>query len=314
MSGIDVEALSKVYPGAAAPAVDGVSLTVAPGQVFGLLGPNGAGKSSLVGACTTRVLPTAGRVRLAGIDVATDPIAAKRNLGVVPQHNTLDRSLSVWENLYLHCRYFAVPAAAARARADELLDTFQLADKYRAMVPTLSGGQARRLQLARALAHRPVVVFLDEPTVALDPQSRHLLWTLIDGLRAQGVAVLLTTHHMDEADRLCDRVAILDHGRIIACGSPAGLKAGLGADTMIALTVHADPPGLAARLGGLPQVSTATADGDGRLRVLATGGEAGVAAVVQAAAAHQLTGLAVDPVSLETVFLTLTGLPPGSSR
>jgi ABC-2 type transport system ATP-binding protein len=307
VSAIAVDHLTKTYSGGSMPAVDGVSLIVEPGQVFGLLGPNGAGKSTIVGACTTRVVPTSGSVRIDEIDVASDPIAAKRRLGVVAQHNTLDRSVSVWENLYLHCRYFGMTAGAARARSDELLETFGLSDRRGSLVPTLSGGQARRLQLARGLAHRPSVIFLDEPTVGLDPQSRQLLWTLVRELRDQHVAILLTTHDMDEADRLCDRLAVIDHGRVIAEGSPADLKAGLGAETTITVTVAANPAELQSELSDLPDVSSVSAGTNGELRVLANGGDQTTARVVQSAVRYGLLGLSVEPVSLETVFITLTG-------
>jgi ABC-2 type transport system ATP-binding protein len=307
MSAIVVDRLSKTYPGTPAPALDEVSLTVEPGQIVGLLGPNGAGKSTLVGSCTTRVVPTTGRVCISGLDVAAQPIAAKRRIGVVPQHNTLDRSVSAWENIYLHCRYYGIDRATARHRADQLLNTFALTAKARAAVHTLSGGQARRLQLARALAHRPDAVFLDEPTVGLDPQSRQTLWDLIESLAGQGTAVVVTTHYMDEADRLCDNLAVIDHGKVIAEGSPARLKAGLNADTTVTLTVETDPADLARELQALPTVRTAEADPAGQVRVLATGRDAAVATLVQAAVPHHLTGLAVEAVSLEAVFLTLTG-------
>ena len=307
MSGISVEDLVKIYPGSTQPAVDGVNLAVNPGQVVGLLGPNGAGKSTLIGACTTRVRPTTGHVRIGSTDVATDPVAAKRRIGVMAQHNTLDRAVSVWENLYLHCRYFGIAARTARARANELLADFSLDDHRDALIPTLSGGQARRLQLARALAHSPTVVFLDEPTVGLDPQSRHLLWTLITELREHHVAVLLTTHYMDEADRLCDQLAIIDHGRVIAHGTPSDLKAQLGADTTISLTVSTNPTALTTVLTNLPQVASVSQTAASQLIILLNGGERATAAVVQAAVPFGLTALAVEPTSLETVFITLTG-------
>ncbi|MGI8712642.1 MAG: ABC transporter ATP-binding protein [Solirubrobacteraceae bacterium] len=307
MTGIVVDGLSKTYSGASEPALDDVSLIVKPGQVFGLLGPNGAGKSSLIGACTTRVLPSAGVVRVDDIDVASDPVAAKRQIGVVAQHNTLDRSVSVWENLYLHCRYFGIDRRDAAARSDQLLQTFALTDLRERLIPTLSGGQARRLQLARALAHRPAAVFLDEPTVGLDPQSRQLLWTLTRQLRDEDVAVLLTTHDMEEADQLCDTLAIIDHGHLIAEGTPGELKARVGADTVISLTVRADRDRLAAELAELPAVHSVNHHSPGRLGVLAATGESTVAAVVAAAVPYGLLGVAVKPVTLETVFLNLTG-------
>jgi ABC-2 type transport system ATP-binding protein len=305
---VSVEGLSKTYPGRDTPALDGVTLTVAPGEIVGLLGPNGAGKSTLVGCATTTVVPTAGRVRVAGVDVAADPVAAKRRLGVVAQHNTLDRQVNAFENLYLHCRYFGVGRQEAARRAGALLDTFGLADRAAAPVGSLSGGQARRLQIARALAHGPRVLFLDEPTVGLDPQSRQVLWDLIAALRDQGTAVVLCTHYMDEADALADRVAVIDHGRVIAEDSPAGLKAAIGAETVIGLDVAGDTQVLAGQLEALPAVRAVQPGKDGDLRVLTVGNpDAALAAVVGTAATARLTGVTVEPVSLQTVFLTLTG-------
>jgi ABC-2 type transport system ATP-binding protein len=307
MSGIAVERLCKTYAGAEEPALDEVSLRVAPGSVFGLLGPNGAGKSSLIGACTTRVVPSAGVVRVDGIDVAADPVAAKRRIGVVPQHNTLDRSVSVGENLYLHCRYYGMRARDARGRRDELLETFALSDRRDRLVPTLSGGQARRLQLARALAHRPSVILLDEPAVGLDPQSRQLLWELISGLRDEQVAVLLSTHDMEEADRLSDTLAIIDHGRLVAEGTPRELKARVGTGTVISLTVSADADALVAELAALTPVRSVDHDLASTLTVLVDAGETAIAAVLAVGVPHGLQAVAIDPVTLETVFLTLTG-------
>jgi ABC-2 type transport system ATP-binding protein len=308
MPAVSVEGLSKTYPGRHAAALDGVTLAVEAGEILGLLGPNGAGKSTLVGCATTTVMPTAGRVRIAGVDVGTHPVAAKRLLGVVPQHNTLDRQVNAYENLYLHCRYFGIDRNDARQRATSLLDAFGLADRASAPVWALSGGQARRLQVARALAHSPQVMFLDEPTVGLDPQSRQVLWELIATLRDHGTAVVISTHYMDEADALADRVAVIDHGRIIASDSPSALKALVGAETVISLTATADITPLAGRLNALPHVRAVQAKTPGTLRVLTTGDpDAALAAVVTSAVPYHLTGVTVEPVSLQTVFLDLTG-------
>jgi ABC-2 type transport system ATP-binding protein len=304
---VSAEELSKTYPGRDVPALDGVTLSVAAGEILGLLGPNGAGKSTLVGCATTTVLPTAGRVRIAGVDVATDPVAAKRLLGVVPQHNTLDRQINAYENLYLHCRYYGIGRRDAQARTTALLEAFGLASRADASVQALSGGQARRLQIARALAHSPQVMFLDEPTVGLDPQSRQVLWDLVADLRHNGTAVVLSTHYMDEADTLADRVAVIDHGRIIALDTPSALKASIGADTMINLTTTGETTALAHRVEQLSQVDAVHHNGGG-LRVLTTGNpDTALAAVVQEAAVDHLTGISVEPVSLQTVFLDLTG-------
>ena len=211
-----VERLTKRYAGPpAVDAVRGIDLEVGEGEIFGLLGPNGAGKTTTVGMCTTRVIPSSGQVRVAGVDVRADPPAARGRVGVVTQFNTLDRSCTVYENLFYHCRYFGMRRREARVRAGELLTTFRLADRAAASVDALSGGMAQRLQVARAIAHRPELLFLDEPTSGLDPQSRIALWEMLGDLHEQGTTVILTTHNMDEADRLCRRLAIIDHGTIL---------------------------------------------------------------------------------------------------
>ena len=226
---ISIEGLVKVYSGPpAVRAVDGIDLEVHEGETFGLLGPNGAGKTTTVGVCTTRVRATEGRAVVAGVDVAADSTRAKARMGVVTQFNTLDRSLSVRQNLYYHCRYFGMSRREARRRADELLERFRLEDRAIGMTIALSGGMAQRLQVARAVAHRPRVLFLDEPTAGLDPQSRIALWEVVEELKAEGVTVLLTTHYMEEADSLCDRVAIVDHGKVLVLGPPSELRRSLG--------------------------------------------------------------------------------------
>ena len=302
--------LRKVYRGRHGEirAVDGVDLAVRPGEFFGLLGPNGAGKSTTIGMLVTTVVPTSGHAYVAGIDVAAHPAAAKRRIGVVPQANTLDRQLSVGDNLYYHGRYFGVGPRAARRRAGELLEQFALDDRARAGVAELSGGMARRLLVARALVHRPDILFLDEPTSGIDPHSRINLWSILGRLHAQGQTILLTTHNMEEADTLCERIAILDHGKVLAAGSPAELKQNLGADTVITVTVdgQATPVEDAAR--AIEGVRRAERDG-GTVRVFAPE-PAGVLVRLIEAASH--AGLAVrdatsQPPSLETVFLTLTG-------
>ncbi|HMK92490.1 MAG TPA: ABC transporter ATP-binding protein, partial [Thermoleophilia bacterium] len=245
---IQTGGLSKTFPGGVR-AVDSLDLTVRVGEIFGLLGPNGAGKTTTVGMLSTRVVPTSGWACVGGVSVTDEPALAKQAIGVVAQTNTLDRSLTVWENLYFHCRYFGMSKAAARSRATELLEQFRLADRAAADVYTLSGGMAQRLMVARGIAHNPRMLFLDEPTAGLDPQSRLALWDILHELHGHGLTVLLTTHYMEEADKLCDRVAIMDHGRILALGTPAELKATVGADTV----VHVATDGDSAALAGLLQ-------------------------------------------------------------
>jgi len=225
---IDIEALTKVYPpgadGESLTAVNQLDLSIREGEIFGLLGPNGAGKTTTVGMLTTRVLPTSGKAILRGVDVVAQPELAKRFIGVVHQVNSLDRSLTAWENLYFHGRYHGLGAREARAAADERLETVRLTHKAKSPVRTLSGGMARRLMIARAILHQPAVLFLDEPTAGLDPQSRLALWDIVGDLHEAGQTILLTTHYMEEADRFCDRVAIMDHGQILALDTPARLK------------------------------------------------------------------------------------------
>ncbi len=206
-------------------AVDGVSLTVGRGEFFGLLGPNGAGKSTTIRALYGFSPPTSGTVRVFGMDIRTRWRAVKARIGVCHQENTLDPDLSVQENLWIFAGYFGIPLAEAKVRASELLEFFALNHKKDAKVADLSGGMARRLILARALINRPELLILDEPTTGLDPQSRHLLWERLESLKAEGLTVLLTTHYMEEAARLCDRLVIIDHGKILVEGAPGDLVA-----------------------------------------------------------------------------------------
>jgi ABC-2 type transport system ATP-binding protein len=205
-------------------AVDGLDLEVRNGEIFGLLGPNGAGKTTTVGMLTTRVVPTAGTALVAGIDVLEHPTTVKQLIGVVSQQNTLDRSVTVRENLYFHGRYFGMKAKEAHAAADEFLEKLRLKDRAAAPVAALSGGLAQRLMVARAILHRPPILFLDEPTAGLDPQSRIALWDILRELHQEGQTILLTTHYMEEADQLCERVAIMDHGKLLKLDTPAELK------------------------------------------------------------------------------------------
>src|SRR6202050_1696023 len=262
---IHTEDLTKVYPGTDFAAVDRLNLDVCAGEIFGLLGPNGAGKTTTAGMLTTRVVPTSGRALLAGVDVAAHPALAKQLSGIVSQQNTLDRQLTVWENLYFHGRLFGMGAKASRKIADDLLEQFQLAQWAKASVYALSGGMAQRLMVARAIFHRPSVLFLDEPTAGLDPQSRLALWDLLGELHEAGQTILLTTHYMEEADRLCERVAIMDHGQILAIDTPAALKQSIGADTVVTVKTTGDPQQLADLLSknGAGVTRARTLDGGG---------------------------------------------------
>jgi ABC-2 type transport system ATP-binding protein len=301
--------LRKVYEGADFAAVDGLDLSVHAGEIFGLLGPNGAGKTTTAGMLTTRVIPTSGTAHVGAIDVVAQPALAKQLIGVVSQQNTLDRQLSVWENLYFHGRLFGISAAESRRTADELLDKLRLSKWAKASVYALSGGMAQRLMMARAIFHRPAVLFLDEPTAGLDPQSRLALWEILGELNSDGQTILLTTHYMEEADELCDRVAIMDHGKILALDSPAELKRSVGADTIVTVKADGDMDVLAKRLSdAISEVAhTRTIDGGVELHVKEA--QRLVPRVVGAAdeAGFELADLSVAEPSLETVFISLTG-------
>jgi ABC-2 type transport system ATP-binding protein len=304
---IRTEQLTKVYPGDIR-AVDELDLEVHTGEIFGLLGPNGAGKTTTVGLLTTRIIPTSGRAWVGGIDVVAAPAVAKQAIGVVPQTNTLDRSLSVRDNLTFHGRYFGMTAHDARAAADDLLKRFLLADRADASVYALSGGMAQLLMVARAILHRPPILFLDEPTAGLDPQSRLALWEILGELHAAGQTVLLTTHYMEEADKLCDRVAIMDHGRILALDTPSGLKASIDAETVVRVVTDGDPDALAARLGEMEGAARAAVV-EGAVNLYLTGVTGVIPKVVDAAeaAGYRVTDLSSTEPTLETVFITLTG-------
>jgi ABC-2 type transport system ATP-binding protein len=302
------EQLTKRYPGDIL-AVNRLDLGVYPGEVFGLLGPNGAGKTTTAGMLTTRVIPTSGKAIVAGIDVVAHPALAKQVIGVVSQTNTLDRALNVWENLCFHGRFFGMSAKEARAAADESLVMFRLTDRAKAPVMALSGGMAQRLMAARAILHRPSVLFLDEPTAGLDPQSRIALWEILGGLRDQGPTIFLSTHNMEEADSQCDRVAIMDHGRILALDTPEGLKASVGADTIVVVSATGDLDVLArdleARVHGAIKAQRV-----GSTIQLHVKGAAGVLPQVVTAAEHggyTVADLSVAEPTLETVFISLTG-------
>ena len=242
---IETLGLTKTYSGTDFRAVDELNLQVGSGEVFGLLGPNGAGKTTTIGVLTTRVIPTGGQALVGGIDVVQHPTLVKQLIGVVSQQNTLDRQLNPFENLYWHGRLFGMGAKESRQTADDLLERFQLTRFAKASVYALSGGMAQRLMVARAIFHRPAVLFLDEPTAGLDPQGRLALWDLLEGLNADGQTIMLTTHYMEEADKLCDRLAIMDHGKILALGTPTDLKRSVGADTVVTVKAAGDPDQLA---------------------------------------------------------------------
>jgi ABC-2 type transport system ATP-binding protein len=306
---VDISGLRKVYTGKVpVTAVDGIDLRVRPGELYGLLGPNGAGKTTTISIATTRAVPTAGTVRIAGVDVVTRPAMARRTMGVVPQYNTLDRSCTVAENIRFHCLYFGMSGAEARSRTNSLLEQFRLHDRANAYPQQLSGGLAQRLQIARAIAHHPHVRFLDEPSAGLDPQSRIAMWDAVRALRAEDITVVLTTHYMEEADELCDRVAIIDHGKILVEDTPAALKASVGGDKLydLRLALSADRDRLAQQLRELTGVTGVELIESG-LRVLAQTREGLLPQVITAANTYGLRDVTTAEPTLETVFIRLTG-------
>jgi ABC-2 type transport system ATP-binding protein len=307
---VEIRGLRKVYSGKnPVTAVDGIDLTVSAGLIYGLLGPNGAGKTTTISIATTRALPTAGSVRIAGIDVVAHAAVARRSIGVVPQYNTLDRSCTVEENIFFHCLYFGMSRVEARARTTQLLEQFRLSDRAKAYPQALSGGLAQRLQIGRAIAHRPKVLFLDEPSAGLDPQSRIAMWEAVSGLRNEGITVVLTTHYMEEADELCDRLAIIDHGKILIEDTPATLKASIGGDKIYELRLQDGCSSeLETRLRSLTGVNgVESIDNGSGLRVLAKAQDGLLASVVTTANAFGLRDVKTAEPSLETVFIRLTG-------
>jgi ABC-2 type transport system ATP-binding protein len=292
-------------------AVRGIDLDIAQGEFFGLLGPNGAGKSTTIGMLTTLVQPTGGQAWVAGSEVTRDPVAVKRRIGVVTQNNTLDMQLTVAENLQFRSRFFGLPARTAARRAAQLIDAFGLGDRRDAMADQLSGGQARRLLIARALVHRPDVLFLDEPTAGLDPQTRVNLWDILKVLHESGQSILLTTHYMEEAEALCDRIAVMDHGKVLAAGTVDELKENAGAVTVVTVRYEQPVPAELAERAGLaerPGVTKVETDGD-QVRVFSREPEGLLGELIAIGATeglHVRDAAQLKP-SLETVFLTLTG-------
>jgi ABC-2 type transport system ATP-binding protein len=304
---IEVVDLRKRYAAKGPEAVAGISFAARRGEVFGLLGPNGAGKTTTIGTLTTRVRPTSGYVAIDGIDVQADPVAVKQRIAVVPQRPNLDRQLRALENLTFHAAYFGYGRAERRRRALEVMRLLGLEGRENDDVNEYSGGMAQRLLIARALMHRPQVLFLDEPTTGLDPQSRLFLWDRIEELRGAGTTILLTTHDMVEADRLCDHIAIVDHGRIVALDTPSGLRRLLPGAGGVEV-VLTGPAAVADALGELGEVEVASM-ADGRRDIRVYGDHVDPAAVVDAVrgAGGEILELRRLEGSLEDVFVHLTG-------
>jgi ABC-2 type transport system ATP-binding protein len=316
---VEVREIVKRYPKAPVNAVDGVSFTVEAGEVFGLLGPNGAGKTTTIGILTTRVKVTSGTGLVAGVDVARDPVRARSQLAVVPQRNNLDRSLSIRQNLLFHAGYHGVPRNDRAARADELLQMFGLTERADDKVDFVSGGQAQRIMIARALMHTPKVLFLDEPTTGLDPAARLFVWDRVRDLREQGVTVVITTHSMEEASSLADRVGIMDHGHLLALDTPQSLTRALPGSTTLDLVTSGNGGADGAaelealgRLAGVEKVERVAESDPGtvRVRVYVTGEAPMMVAPVATALADlgiSLNDVRLGEPSLEDVFISLTG-------
>ncbi len=311
---IEVEGLEKSFGDVVA--LGGLELEVEAGIVFGLLGPNGAGKTTLVRVLATLLQPTAGRASVLGHDVVAEPLAVRRRIGLAGQFAAVDEELTGRENLEMVGRLYRLTGVDARRRAVEVLERFGLEDAADRRVATYSGGMRRRLDLGASLVGRPPVLLLDEPTTGLDPRSRQELWNVVDELRREGTTALLTTQYLEEADRLAQRIAVVDHGRIAAQGTPTELKATIGGNLLIVrLTDPADVPRAAAVLadlaaGELPRIDSERERASGEIR-LTVATPAASAEAVRRLDAQQLPILAVEvrQPSLDDVFLTLTGRP-----
>ena len=300
---IHISELRKQY--GAVTALDGLDLDVMEGEMFGLLGPNGAGKTTTVGILTTRVRATSGEAVVAGCDVAKEAVQTRARIGVVPQKPNPDLQLTVRENLLFHATYHGIPRAEAARRADALLERLGIADKANVKVQTLSGGQQQRMMIARALTHEPQVLFLDEPTVGLDPQARLGVWDILRELKEQGRTVVMTTHYMEEADQLCDRVAIIDKGKLLALDTPTALKAQAPGETIIDVTLDRTIDGELPPLAGVTRA-------EARGAVLRAYAESAASAIPALLAFAESRGYAVRDIhlsrpSLETLFISLTG-------
>jgi ABC-2 type transport system ATP-binding protein len=337
MPAIETRALRKVYPAPAAPkrrgasraagpsfgapsgrapgappgeivALKGLDLEVQEGEFFGLLGPNGAGKTTTIGILTTRVRPTAGVALVGGANVSSEAVRVRQRIGVVPQRPNPDRSLNALENLLFHAAYFGIPASASMPRATALLEQLGIADKAPAKVDEMSGGQQQRLMIARALIHEPRVIFLDEPTVGLDPQTRLALWEILRSLHAEGRTIVMTTHYMEEADKLCDRVAIVDRGELLELDTPEALKERAPGGTLVELSLAGDAARVVDVVAAVDGVLRAEAQGS-LLRVYSDRGGRVISPVIQVAeeAGSSVTNISLTEPSLETLFVSRTG-------
>jgi ABC-2 type transport system ATP-binding protein len=295
-------------PGVEIIALESLDLNVREGELFGLLGPNGAGKTTTLGILTTRVAATSGHASVAGADVVNNPVEVRRRIGVVPQRPNPDRGLSIVENLVFHAAYFGMPRQPSTQKAMALLEQLGLVDRAHARVDELSGGQQQRLIIARALIHEPSILFLDEPTVGLDPQARLALWDILRRLHSEGRTIVMTTHYMEEADKLCDRLAIIDQGRLLALDTPQALKSRAPGGTLVELHLDGDAQAAATAAGSVPGIIRADATRD-VLRAYSDRGGRVISPLIDAVEQSGRTVKNIDLAepSLETLFISLTG-------
>jgi ABC-2 type transport system ATP-binding protein len=305
-----IEARELVKRFGAFAAVDGVSFEVPQGELFGLLGPNGAGKTTLTRMLTTLIVPTSGDASVAGLDVTRSPQRVREAIGVIPQALTSDLDLTGWENVDIYGAFYSVPRRIRHDRARHLLRMVGLSERANDLVRTYSGGMRRRLEIARGLIHLPQVLFLDEPTIGLDPQSRRAVWDLLDQLRTEtGLTISLTTHYMDEAETLCDRIAIVDGGKIIALGTPTELKAMVKGSDRIELEIKGDDEAVIARLREQAGVHDVTREVAGTLIVSTDDGAHLMPRIVDQVESVGATVISIrlERMSLEDVFIRFTG-------
>ena len=291
-------------------AVGGITFEVADGEIFGLLGPNGAGKSTLIRMMTTLTPATAGRAVIAGHDVAREPDAVRRTIGVIPQALTSDLDLTVEENISIYAKLYEVPKAERQRNIEELLEAVDLVKWRHAQTKTLSGGMRRRLEIARGLVHNPRIFFLDEPTTGLDPVSRVAVWEMLNNLKNnRNLTMLITTHYMDEADRLCDRIAIVDHGKLVALDTPIALKASVPGNNVVEAQFTRDSPEWLSQLNQLAGVISVQPLSAGTYRLLTSNGSVTTTQLVEisASSGNAIKSLIVQSTTLDDVFVHYTG-------
>jgi ABC-2 type transport system ATP-binding protein len=304
MIAIQVENLTKRFGDFTA--VDSISFDIKKGEIFGLLGPNGAGKTTTISMLSTLLEPTSGNALVNGIDIQRDQDGVRKSIGIVFQDQSLDEELTAWENMDFHGRLYRIPKEIREVRITELLHLVELEDRKESLVKTFSGGMRRRLEIARGLLHEPAVLFLDEPTLGLDPQTRNHLWTYIQTLNhTKGITIILTTHYMDEADRLCNRIAIIDRGTIIAMDTPEELKKRVGSDVV---TVTSPDSERIAQEISAPWISGAEQH-DGQVTIRLHDAEEHITELIRLFGDHgyAITSVSIHKPTLEDVFLHYTG-------